>query len=177
MRSAIGLFAVASMCAFGCAHAPTKPGERADLRVEAQKTLSSMEAKDPGLRSLIDRSVGYIVFPAVGEGGFLVGGGAGAGVVYERGRQTGFAEVTHADVGALAGAQRYSELVIVNDRSALESMKTGRFDFGANASAVIVRTGAAASATFERGVAVFVEPVRGAMVNASLTGQRIRFTL
>jgi lipid-binding SYLF domain-containing protein len=113
----------------------------------------------------------------VGTGGFLIGGGAGSGVVYEHGRHTGFATVEHASVGALAGGETYSELVIVNDPSALEQLKSGRFDFGANASAVIVRTGASTTTTFENGVAVFVEPLRGAMVNASVTGQRIRLTM
>lgn len=177
MRGAVGFLAIASLCVIGCAHTPTQPGERADLTRAAETTLQRMEAKDPGLRPLIDRSVGYIVFPAVGEGGFVVGGGAGNGVVFEHGRPTGFAELRHGEVGALAGGQRYSELVVVRDRGALESMKSGRFDFGARASAIIVRTGASANATFERGVAVFMEPVRGAMVNASLSGQRIRFTL
>ena len=35
-------------------------------------------------------------------------------------------------------------------------------------------SGAIASTTFEKGVAVFMNPQRGAMINASLTGQRIR---
>jgi hypothetical protein len=68
-------------------------------------------------------------------------------------------------------------VVVIRDRRALDDMKSGRFDFGAHASAVIVRTGAATSATFEKGVAVFVDPISGAMVNASIGGQRIRLTL
>jgi lipid-binding SYLF domain-containing protein len=177
MRKVFGFFAVAALFILACAHAPTKPGERADLVSEAHKTLRKMEASDPGLRPLLDQSVAYIVFPAVGQGGFIIGGGAGSGVVFERGRQTGFAEISHAAVGALAGAQRYSELVIVKDRNVLEDLKAGRFDLGAQASAVIVRSGSAASTTFDKGVAVFIEPIRGGMVNASITGQKIRLTM
>lgn len=175
MRAAIGMFL--SVSVLGCAHTPTTAGARADLKRASAKVLQSMQEKDPELRSLIESSAGYIVFPAVGEGGFLIGGGAGNGVVFEKGRATGFAELRHVSVGALAGGQRYSELVVVRDPAALEAMKSGRFDFGATASAIIVRTGASTNATFEKGVAVFIEPSRGAMVNASLTGQRIRLTL
>ncbi|HEY2747750.1 MAG TPA: hypothetical protein VGL86_24175 [Polyangia bacterium] len=136
-----------------------------------------MEAKDPSLRPLIESSVGYIVFPAVGSGGLLIGGGAGKGVLFEQGQVSHFATVEKLAAGAIAGGARYSEVVAIRDPQALHAMKSGRFDFGAQASAVIVRTGAAANATFENGVAAFIEPVRGAMVNASIGGQRIRLTL
>jgi lipid-binding SYLF domain-containing protein len=177
MKRAVVLIAGASLCLLACAHAPTQPGERADLVRNAQQTLAKMEAKDPSLRPLIDNSVGYIVFPAVGSGGFIIGAGAGDGVLFEHGQVSHFATVEHLSAGAIAGGQRYSQVVVIRDPSALNAMKSGRFDFGAHASAVIVRTGAAATATFENGVAVFQEPIHGAMVNASVGGQRIRLTL
>lgn len=161
----------------GCAHAPTKPGQQADLQREAQQTLSRMEAKDASLGPLLDRSLAYIVFPKVGSGGFIVGGGAGQGVLYEHGQPAGFATIQHLQAGALAGGQAYSQIVAIKTQKALDDLKAGRFDFHANASAVIVRTGAATSATFEKGVAVFVDPLKGAMVNASIGGQKIRLTM
>jgi lipid-binding SYLF domain-containing protein len=174
MKRAIGLFAVLGLCAIGCAHQPTKPGERADLKEEAQKTLAQMEDKDPGLRDVLDRSVAFIVFPAIGQGGFLIGGGAGNGVVYEDGQPTVFAHLKHLDVGAVAGGERYAQVIAISDPAVLQKMKNGEYDFGASASAVIVRSGAAAATTFRDGVAVFRHPIRGAMVNASLSGQKIR---
>src|SRR5581483_6246547 len=165
MKRTLELLAIVSIGMIAaCAHAPTKPGERADLVSDARRTLARMEAKDPGLPSVLDHAVGYIVFPSVGAGGLLVGGGAGAGVVYEHGHRTGFATIEHLGVGAIAGGQQFSELVVVNDPAALEQLKSGRFDFGAHASAVIVRSGVARTSTFENGVAVFVDPLRGAMV-------------
>jgi lipid-binding SYLF domain-containing protein len=177
MKRAIGLIAVAGLFLLACAHSPTKPGERADLVNDAQSTLARMQEKDPSLRPLIEQSVGYIVFPKVGSGGFIVAGGAGAGVLYERGRHTGFAELNHASVGAVAGGQSYAQLVIFNDQRAIDDLKAGRFDFGAQASAVILRTGAAAATSFSNGVAVFKDPIRGAMVSASLRGERIRMSM
>jgi lipid-binding SYLF domain-containing protein len=175
---AIKLFASAALLLMGaCATAPTKPGEQADLRNDAQRTLQRMEAKDSSLRPVIDQSLAYIVFPKVGSAGLLVGGGAGQGVVYEHGQPTGFATVEHLSAGAIAGGQAYSQIVAVKTQQALDDLKTGRFDFGASASAVIVRSGAATGATFENGVAVFVDPLKGAMVNASIGGQKIRLTM
>ncbi len=50
-----------------------------------------------------------------------------------------------------------------------------RFDFSANASAVYADKGAAANAQFVDGIAVFVRPMRGAMAEASLSGQQITY--
>ena len=177
MGRVLGLLAAVGLCAVGCAHTPTKPGERADLKVEAAKMLSQMEAADPSLRPVLDQSVAYIVFPSVGSGGFIIGGGSGSGVVYEHGVQTGFAELSKLSAGALAGGQRYAQVVAIKEQQALADLKSGRFDFGAQASAVIIRTGAATNATFENGVAVFIQPLRGAMVNASIGGQKIRLVM
>jgi lipid-binding SYLF domain-containing protein len=174
----VELFAVVmSLCAAGCAHEPTKPGERADLVRDAQNTLSRMEAKDPGLRPMLTESAAYIVFPKVGAAGLLVSGGAGMGVIFEHGVPAGYATVEHGGVGAVAGAQEFAELVLIKDSKVLDDVKHGRFDFGANASAVILREGAARSVGLDKGVAVVIEPLRGAMLNASVSGQRIHQTM
>jgi lipid-binding SYLF domain-containing protein len=117
------------------------------------------------------------VFPRVGSAGFVVGGGGGAGVFFENGRPVHYAELNHFDAGALAGGQKYAEIVILNNRDAINDLRSGRFDVGARASAVMLRSGAGAGVTFDKGVAVVVEPLGGAMVNASLRGQNIRLTL
>ncbi|HEX4456475.1 MAG TPA: YSC84-related protein [Polyangia bacterium] len=178
MRATIGLFVMLSLGALGCAHVPTQPGARADLHAAARQTLHQMEQRDPTLRPLIADSAGYIVFPVIGQGGFLIGGGSGAGVAYEANGATHFAELSHLDAGALAGGQRYAEVVVVRDEQTLAALREGRYDFGATASAVILHSGAAKTASFDRkGVAVFVSPIRGAMVNASVSGQHIKLTL
>jgi len=59
----------------------------------------------------------------------------------------------------------------------LQKMREGSYEFGADANAIILRTGAATNANFSKGVAVFIEPIRGAMVNASVGGQRIKVTM
>jgi len=57
----------------------------------------------------------------------------------------------------------------------MDKFKRNEIDFGANASAVLADKGAAASAQFVDGVAVFVRPIRGAMAEASLGGQQITY--
>jgi lipid-binding SYLF domain-containing protein len=171
---------VAGGVAAGCASSapPKATSERSDLERAAAREKQAMLAKDPGIRPLLDRAAGYIIFPEIKQGGFVVGGAGGKGVIYERGRPAGYANLSQASVGALVGGQRFAELVIVRDKWTLDKIKAGTLDVGAEASAVILNAGAAGATRFgENGVAVVVDPLGGAMLNASITGQRIKATM
>ena len=96
-------------------------------------------------------------------------------MVYEQNQQIGYADVTQGSVGLQAGGQTYSELIVFENKEALDRFKKNQFEFGANASAVIAKTGAAANARFVNGVAVFVRPIAGAMAEAAVGGQRVTY--
>ena len=83
--------------------------------------------------------------------------------------------MTQGSVGFQAGGQTYSELVVFENKAALERFKQNKVDFGANASAIIAKTGAAANTRFVDGVAVFVRPTAGAMAEAAVGGQRMTY--
>jgi lipid-binding SYLF domain-containing protein len=162
----------------GCASTPKSQSKRTQLEIQAAEARQEMLAKDPALRSLLDQAAGYIVFPEIAQGGFIVGGAGGDGVVYERGRRVGFAQLSQGAVGALVGGQKFAELIVVRDKPTLDKMKAGTFDFGAQSSAVILKAGAGAATSFgANGVAVVVNPISGAMLNASVTGQKIKATM
>jgi lipid-binding SYLF domain-containing protein len=77
--------------------------------------------------------------------------------------------------GFQAGLQDYSQLIVFENQAAMDKLKRNEIHFGANASAVYADTGAAMSAQFVDGVAVFVRLTRGAMAEASLGGQQITY--
>jgi lipid-binding SYLF domain-containing protein len=147
----------------------------AELRNDAAKAKEAMLQKDPSLGPLLDKSAGYIIFPKVKEGGFIVGGAGATGVVYENGQPVGEAKLSRVSLGATVGGQKYSELVAFRDKATLDKTKGGDMDLGAQASAVIIKSGAGAATNFgEKGVAVVINPLGGAMVSAAVKGQRIR---
>jgi len=137
--------------------------------------LTKMESRDAGLRDLIDRSAGYAIFPSIGKGGLIVGGAYGKGEVYQNGRLVGYAELSQATVGAQLGGQTYSELVVFENQTALNRFTGGNFEFSGNASAVALKSGAAATAKFDHGIAVFTMPKGGAMLEASIGGQKFSY--
>jgi lipid-binding SYLF domain-containing protein len=87
----------------------------------------------------------------------------------------GYADLTQMSAGFQAGLQDYSELIVFENQAAMDKFKRNEIDFGANASAVLADKGAAASAQFVDGVAVFGRPIRGAMAEASVGGQQITY--
>ena len=167
--------AAALAMTIGCATAPKSASDKASLEARADSTLTMMRNRDPALGPLLSSSAGYVVFPEIGKGGFVVGAAHGRGILYERGRHAGFVDVNQASIGAQLGAQTFSELVVFKSPFDVQKLKTGEFTLGANASAVALTTGAAASAEFKEGTAVFVVAGGGVMAELSLSGQRMNF--
>jgi lipid-binding SYLF domain-containing protein len=160
----------------GCASAPATRSEQGALEANADGTLRSMRSRDPSLNAVLSRAAGYVVFPSVTEGGFIVGGAGGVGVVYEHNRPIGYSELRAGSVGIQAGGQSYSQLVVFETPGALSRFRSGNFNLSANATATAIQTGAAANASFENGVAVFVEDQSGLMAGANVAGETMSFT-
>lgn len=158
-----------------CATAPRSAADKQDLRREAAATLVSMTQRDPGLERTLQSAAGYAVFPNIGKGGFIAGGAYGRGILFQHGRQIGFVELNQASLGAQIGAQSFSELLVFRDEADVRRIKSGSFTLGGNASAILLTTGAAATAGFVDGIAVFVVPRGGVMAELSISGQKINY--
>ncbi|HVO21780.1 MAG TPA: YSC84-related protein [Anaeromyxobacter sp.] len=159
----------------GCATAPPTRAGREDLRESAMDALRGMESSDPSLTGFLRSSAGYAVFPDVGKGGYIVGGGYGRGLVYRGGAEIGFADITQGSIGLQAGGQSYMEVLAFQRQRDLDRFTAGGLAFGASLSAVILKTGAAAAAPYTNGVAVFVKPIAGAMIEAAVGGQQFTY--
>lgn len=169
------LFGATLVMVTSCATAPKSRGERTALHEQAQATLTSMTSRDNTLKQVIDRSYGYVVFPSIAKGGVLVGGAYGRGIVYQQGKPIGFAELNQASFGAQLGGKTFSELIVFETQRSFDNLRDGQFSLGADASATLLNQGAAASAQFRDGVAVFVETKGGLMFDVSISGQQINF--
>jgi lipid-binding SYLF domain-containing protein len=139
---------------------------------------------------------GYAIFPTVGKGGFIVGGGHGDGHVYVHGKYVGDMSLTQLSVGLQAGGQAYSQIIFFEDKRAFDEFTNGSFEFGADANAVAITaaaeasagtTGASAGASggmkdavtaghYYRGFAVFTIVKGGAMYEATIAGQKFTYT-
>jgi lipid-binding SYLF domain-containing protein len=159
----------------GCATAPRTAEDRRDLKSAADEALGELKAQERSLQPFLAASHGYVVFPRIGKGGYIFGGGYGRGIVYRGGAPIGYADITQATVGLQIGGQAFMEVLVFESARDLERFTTGRLSLTANASAVILKTGQAVAAQYTDGVAVFVKPIGGAMVEAAVGGQQYSF--
>lgn len=173
------IYSITALClialAFGCRTTPKSAEAKEDLKSGAARAVERMTAADSDLQAVIDSGHGYAAFPKIGKGGVIVGGAYGRGIVYEQDTMIGFADMTQASIGAQLGGQTYSELIVFENKAALDRFRQNKLEVSANASAVILEEGAAKAATFENGVAIFIQPRAGAMAEASVGGQKFTF--
>jgi len=169
------LIAGALLTLAGCATAPDTEAKKADLHANVDKAMTRIKTLDPSVQNKLANAYGYAIFPSVAKGGAIVGGAYGRGEVYEQGKMVGWADLSQATIGAQLGGQSFSQLILFENKAALENFKNGKLKFAANASAVALKSGAADSAGYTDGVLVLVEPISGLMVEAALGGQSFSF--
>jgi len=164
-----------AMMLVGCQTEPRTDSDRNDLQNDSQAAINDMSAKDPGLRDLLNNSAGYAVFPDAGKGAFIAGGTFGRGPVYRHGQFIGWAKIEEGSIGAQVGGQKFRELIVFKTDAEMDRFLDNQFTLDANASGVILRDGAAKGAMADKQVAVFLDPVEGAMLEAAVGGQHFVF--
>ena len=155
---------------------PTPAEKRAQLKTDVSAAIEKYKKADPGMERFFKDSAGYVVFPNIDKAGFIVGGGHGAGEVYEHGKLIGTATVTMGTVGLQAGAQTFSQVIFFKDTAALDRFKKNKFEWTANASAVAAKAGASTNADYRSGVAVFTRADEGVMAEAAVGSQKFKYT-
>jgi len=175
MKTLITAFSALLLIFAGCSTEPKSAEGKQEMHKSAQQTMDEYYRVDPSMKGFIQRTYGYAIIPSVGKGGLIVGGAYGNGEVYEKGMMIGWCDVSQATVGAQIGGQSYSELLVFENKAALDKFKANQFEFAAQASAVALKSGASADAKFDHGVAVFTMANGGAMLEASIGGQSFTF--
>lgn len=145
------------------------------MELSVARAILDLKMKDPDIQKFFDDSAGYAVFPGVGKGGIIIGGAFGRGLVLVNEQVDGYTSLSQATIGFQLGGQKYSQFIFFKDETALEHFKRGNFEFGAQASAVLVVLGASADADYDAGVAVFTVAQGGLMFEGSIGGQRFSY--
>ncbi len=149
--------------------------EKRNNKVSVESTIERFKNADEGINSFFNDAYGYVVFPKIRKGGMGVGGSAGKGKLFEKGKYIGDVKVKQLTVGFQLGVQAFSEIIFFKDKLDFLNFKRGNFEFGAQASAVAIKKGVAKSTSYNNGVAVFVKPLKGLMYEATIGGQKFKF--
>jgi lipid-binding SYLF domain-containing protein len=171
----LSLFSLIAIFAFaGALVAPAAEENKVDT--EVKDAIQLFKKTDSKIQNLFDTAYGYVVFPSVGKGAVVIGGAAGDGEVFEKGTLIGTAKLTQITVGAQLGGQEYAEVVFFETKDALDQFKSNKWAMSAQVSAVAAAEGASANAKYRQGVLVFTIAKAGLMFEASVGGQKFKFT-
>ena len=143
---------------------------------EVASAIANFKSSDAALAKWFDAAYGYAVFPSIGKGGLVVGGAAGDGRVFEKGAYIGDVHMTQATIGAQIGGESFSEVIFFETKAALDRFKQNKFEMSAGLSAVAASSGKSKDAKYTDGVAVFTLAKKGLMAEASVGGQKFKFT-
>lgn len=147
-----------------------------DLIADAREERTTIQQNYPEMANQFQNAAAYAIFPNVGKGAYIIGGASGNGVVYQNGNVIGYADLKQVDIGLQAGGKSFVEVLLFENQAALDRFKSGTYELGANASAVILDKGVSRDIDFQDGVAVITVPKEGAMAGISVGGQRFTFT-
>jgi len=143
---------------------------------DCNKAKAEFIQTDALLSKLFESAAGYVIFPNVGKGAVGVGGASGNGIVYEKGKMIGKAKMSQVSVGFQVGGQAYRELIFFENQETLDRFKKNKVEFSAQASAVAATAGASANAKYRDGVMIYTQQKGGLMYEASVGGQKFKFT-
>lgn len=171
----VGLAATLLFALVGLGRAGYAVETDAQLVSESQQTVALYRQKDPSIGQFFRRAAAYVVFPSIGKGGLGIGAAHGTGILFEGGVPIGKVSMSQVSIGAQAGGQEFSQIVFYETESAVAALKHGKAELAGNLSAVALKQGAAAAATFKNGVAVFTATKAGLMLEASVGGQKFSY--
>ncbi len=131
---------------------------------------------DSLMKALFNSAYGYVVFPNVGKGAVGVGGASGGGTVFQKKAVIGKAQMTQVTIGFQFGGQAYREVIFFEDQKTLDQFKQNKIEFSAQVSAVAAKAGASGNVKSTNGVLIFTQQKGGLMYEASVGGQKFKYT-
>jgi lipid-binding SYLF domain-containing protein len=146
------------------------------LLEDSKTAIAEFIHTDALMKSTFNSSYGYVVFPSIGKGAIGVGGASGGGILYEKDSVKGRAQMTQVTIGFQLGGQAYREIVFFQDKKTLDRFKQNKVEFSAQVSAVAAKAGASANAKYTGGIMIFTEQKGGLMYEASVGGQKFKYT-
>ena len=174
---AVATLLASSTLPIGCGPSSSLPPEEQVkiLKDDVAATIETCKSKFPATAKDFSSAHAYAVYPAIGKGGFVVGGFSGKGLVYERGRLVARSDAGGGTIGAQIGGQSFSEVIFFESEAAFAKFKRGETAFQAGGSATAGNASASAANDYKDGVKVMTFDGGGLMLEGVIGGQTFSF--
>ena len=147
----------------------------AQIDAKADKVIEIFKKKH-GAAKFLSEVKGYIVFPSVIKGGFIVGGEYGEGVLRVNGESQAYYSIASGSAGFQLGAQKASYIIAFASQRALDNFKVSDgWEAGVDGVVTVVDWGAGkdiSSISFEKPIYAFVFNAKGLMGSLSIEGTK-----
>ena len=175
MTKKINLFAIISAgIIFLSSYAVAETAEV--INAKANAALTQFKKEVVGGNEFLSRVKGYIIFPSVIKGGFIVGGEYGEGVLRVNGQSEGYYSIASGSVGFQMGLQKTSYIIAFASETALTNFKkSDGWEAGVDGAITVAKWGAGkdiGSISFEKPIYAFVFGAKGLMYNLTLEGTK-----
>ena len=146
-----------------------------ELRQEAERAINNLKSSDSTLTNFFEHSAGYVVFPGVRRSGLNPPEKPVRGIVYEKDKPVGEAVLAESKLKPQDSITPFHEAIFFESAEALENFKQGRFVIGTDTGAVSAVEGAALTARYRKGVAVFAVPKSGLLESITIGNQQFSY--
>jgi lipid-binding SYLF domain-containing protein len=145
------------------------------IDAKANEVIKIFKQK-PGAVKFLSEVEGYIIFPSVLKGGFIVAGEYGEGVLRVKGESKEYYSIASGSVGFQMGAQKASYIIAFASQRALDNFRRSNgWEAGIDGTITVINWGAAkdvASLSFEKPIYAIVFNAKGIMGGISLEGTK-----
>ncbi|SFZ97778.1 putative lipoprotein [hydrothermal vent metagenome] len=146
------------------------------IEAKADAAIVQFKKEVKGGAKFLSRVKGYLVFPSVVKGGFVVGGEYGEGVLRVDGKTTSYYSIAAASVGFQMGLQQTSYIIAFADQDTLNAFAASNgWEAGVDGAITVLKWGKGkdiGSISFEKPIYAFVFGAKGLMYNLTLKGTK-----
>lgn len=150
---------------------------RREIDTGADSTLTRLYSTGRGVRELVEKANGVLIFPSVIAAGLGVGGEYGEGVLRTGGTPVDYYNLASVSFGLQIGAQSKAVVLLFMTQDSLNKFRNSQgWSVGADASVAVLKIGANGNVEVSPNsgpVLAFVMTNAGLMANLTLEGTKI----
>jgi len=146
------------------------------LDARVNDAIAKFKKDIKGGDTFLSKVKGYLVFPSVVKGGFIVGGEYGEGALRINGKTVHYYSMASGSIGFQAGLQKRSVIIAFVSQTALDNFVTSNgWEAGVDGSIVVADWGGGkdiSSISYEKPIYAFIYDSAGLMYNLTLEGTK-----
>ena len=148
------------------------------INSEVDAAIKKFEKEVMGGSKFLSKVKGYLVFPSVIKGGFIVGAEYGEGALRINGVTRHYYSMTSASIGYQAGVQEHSVLIAFLSEASLRNfIKSNGWEAGVDGSITVSDWGKnkdISSISYEKPIVAFIYGAEGLMLGVSIEGTKFQ---